>query len=496
MTFFIIRGSNKAWLKRLGYGEKDVDTWLVFVQFNLNSKAKNFSAYSIARCPLQDSGIGSPSSSMFGCIIKNHKILIGSGIGNNHVYEYIISDNKWVQIKHHRDLHAELVGAQQYSRCRSEGCLLMGGTVVILCGGDLKTNVELLTLDNDDRISEDVSQCDNDFRLHRNSLKGGLKDIPNSGCDSSLISNRPNQFSSAQQIVEDEHIKCFSFLLRSFSSCRNRNHCLNNTEDSQIYDGRNICPPNTQLSIGEDSHLMFKESKDVGAASLTTPVLLTAFCSTPLPLAVSGGHSLTKISMCQVMLIGGYSGGKVSDKVFIGTSSVRKLEDANMISEVDVTWLQGESLKRSRQHHITFKLGDSVFVAGGVGKALEPLSSCERFSIRNDTKNKRWFEMDRYKLPFPLVNANVIVSSDETFALVIGGWTASEVEEDYQIHVQRIRAGVPVKKFKRRLSEKILMFTIENGFKELFCPSLLPSCGLKPASTQLLKGRDLLFRNF
>ena len=104
--------------------------------------------------------------------------------------------------------------------------------------------------------------------------------------------------------------------------------------------------------------------------------------------------------------------------------------------------------------------------------------------------------MDRYKLPFPLVNANVIVSSDETFALVIGGWTASEVEEDYQIHVQRIRAGVPVKKFKRRLSEKILMFTIENGFKELFCPSLLPSCGLKPASTQLLKGRDLLFRNF
>ena len=161
-------------MKRRGYSEKDVDTELVFVQFNLNSKTKNFSASSIARCPLQDSGIGSPSSSLFGCIIKDHKVLIGSGIGNNHVYEYIISDNKWVQIKHHRDLHSELVGTQQYSRCRSEGCLLMGGTVVILCGGDLKTNVELLTLNNDDSSSKDVSQCDNDFSLHRNLFKGGL----------------------------------------------------------------------------------------------------------------------------------------------------------------------------------------------------------------------------------------------------------------------------------------------------------------------------------
>ena len=245
---------------------------------------------------------------------------------------------------------------------------------------------------------------------------------------------------------------------------------------------------------------MFKDSIDVHAASLPTPVLLTSFCSTPLPLAVSGGHSLTKTSMCQVMLIGGYSNGKVSDKVFIGTSSVLKLEDANMISEVDVTWVQGESLKRSRQHHITFKMRDSVFVVGGVGKALEPLSSCERFSIRNDKKNKRWFEMDRYKLPFPLVNANVIVSSDETFSLVFGGWTAIEVEEDYQIHVQRTRlqqiSGVPAKKFKRRLSEKILIFTIENGFEEFLCPSLSQTCGLKPASTQLLKGRDVLFRIF
>ena len=224
--------------------------------------------------------------------------------------------------------------------------------------------------------------------------------------------------------------------------------------------------------------------------------------STGLPIWPSRARqiSLTKISMCQVMLIGGYSGGKVSDKVFIGTSSVLKLEDANMISAVDVTWVQAESLKKSRQHHITFKMRDSVFVAGGVGKALEPLSSCERFSIRNDTKNKRWFEMDRYKLPFPLVNANVIVSSDETFSLVFGGWTASEVEEDYHIHVQRIRlqqiSGVPAKKFKRRLSEKILIFTIENGFEEFLCPSLSPRCGLKPASTQLLKGRDVLFRNF
>ena len=109
--------------------------------------------------------------------------------------------------------------------------------------------------------------------------------------------------------------------------------------------------------------------------------------------------------------------------------------------------------------------------------------------------------MDRYKLPFPLVNANVIVSSDETFSLVLGGWTASEVEEDYQIHVQRIRlqqiSGVPAKKFKRRLSEKILIFTIENGFEEFLCPSLspalLPNCAF---NTLLLRGRDVLFRNF
>ena len=342
MAFFIIRESNDHWFRRRGYNEKEI----VFVQLNLNSKAKNLSASSFSICPIQYIGEVSPSSTLFGCIIKDHKVFIGSRIGNNEpVFEYIISDNNWVQIKHHRDLHSELVGTKQYSRCRSEGCLLMGGTVAILCGGDLKTNVELLTLDNDDSSSKDVSQCDNDFSLHRNLLKGGQKDIPNSRCDSSLISSRPNQFSPAQQIVEDEHIKCFSCLLRSFSSCSNRNHCLNNTEDSQIYDGRNIDPANTQLLSDEDSHLVFKDFKDVDAASLPIPVLLTAFCSTPLPLAVSGGHSLTKISMCQVILIGGYSGGKVSDKVFIGTSSVLKLEDANMISEVDVTWVQGESLK-------------------------------------------------------------------------------------------------------------------------------------------------------
>ena len=91
-----------------------------------------------------------------------------------------------------------------------------------------------------------------------------------------------------------------------------------------------------------------------------------------------------------------------------------------------------------RLEHIAFKMGDYIYVAGGVGAGDTTYASCERYSITNN----HW-DITSYSLPYPLNGASVVVGKDENFALVIGGRINNKV-----------------------VSNKVIVFTEGKGFLE------------------------------
>ena len=132
------------------------------------------------------------------------------------------------------------------------------------------------------------------------------------------------------------------------------------------------------------------------------------FCNKPTRV---DGHSLTTISYDKVLLIGGYN-------MFLGQLTWDKL---------NVRWKRLEHhsvLTRksgySRRHHIAFKMKDHVYVAGGLLTSTieesRKTTSCEKY---NFTKNK-WSSCE-HSLPYPLTDASVVVSWDESFAVITGG---------------------------------------------------------------------------
>ena len=103
---------------------------------------------------------------------------------------------------------------------------------------------------------------------------------------------------------------------------------------------------------------------------------------TKLPLIVSH-HTLTNIGYDKVMLVGGEVDiirrrrSCSSNRVFQGKLTPNKK---------DVKWIEVGCLSEARGLHISFKLNDSVYVAGGVNEEeQEILSSCERYDL---TQNK------------------------------------------------------------------------------------------------------------
>ena len=185
------------------------------------------------------------------------------------------------------------------------------------------------------------------------------------------------------------------------------------------------------------------------------------FCSTPFPIALTGGHTVNKIGADEVIVVGGYSGGKASEKVFHG----KMLKNG-----VDITWRQLDSLKTAREYHIAFKMKGYVFVAGGVNEKYEPLQSCEIYSIKDnlwcsDGRYKLGVQTEgRYELPYPLVNSTVVISNDEAFALILGGWRPQD----------NVKVAV----------REMIVFTLEEGFKSL-------PCGMKYS---IFGGRDAVFK--
>ena len=134
------------------------------------------------------------------------------------------------------------------------------------------------------------------------------------------------------------------------------------------------------------------------------------FCTTPFPLQYVESHTITAIDCNTVMFVGGLVSSidhRVSNLVYQGDFR----EETN-----DIVWKELPPLKRARMEHFTFKLKNNVYVMGGLDEDLQYIACCERFSL----KECKWFDCE-FSLPYDLWDTSVVVSADETFAVITGG---------------------------------------------------------------------------
>jgi hypothetical protein len=83
--------------------------------------------------------------------------------------------------------------------------------------------------------------------------------------------------------------------------------------------------------------------------------------------------------------------------------------------ERDVTWTEVATMEQARSCHVCFKMGEYVFVAGGVC-GTNRLTSCERYDVKKNT----WEKLPWY-LPYPVKHASAVVSSEERYCFITGG---------------------------------------------------------------------------
>ena len=153
-------------------------------------------------------------------------------------------------------------------------------------------------------------------------------------------------------------------------------------------------------------------------------------CPTPIPVDRVLFHSITNVDNNKVILVGGEVKCNVawlSKSVYLGELT----EDKS-----DVTWKELESMQKARKFHITFKMKQHVYVAGGIDVRDKTLACCERF----DLNENKWFKC-HHVLPYRLYDASVVVSADETFAVITGGYKGGSI------------------------SDGIIIFTEQGGFK-------------------------------
>ena len=103
--------------------------------------------------PFKNSGF-----STFGAVLGDGLILLGLNRG---IYQYILSEDKWVE--------AMSPEVQEHTRSRAQGCSL-GPEVYVLCGGDLEKRVEVLKV-----IKQKLQFIDDDGNLGESSLSRILK---------------------------------------------------------------------------------------------------------------------------------------------------------------------------------------------------------------------------------------------------------------------------------------------------------------------------------
>ena len=136
------------------------------------------------------------------------------------------------------------------------------------------------------------------------------------------------------------------------------------------------------------------------------------FSPTPLPFSPHHNHTVTRVGENKVILVGGYVETSYTNDVFQG----ELIENEN-----DVKWTRLASLppKKERFGHVAFKMKGSLYIAGGMSN--NELKPC---CLRYDMEGNKWFESP-HSLPYPLRNASVFVSADESFAVITGGLAIS-----------------------------------------------------------------------
>ena len=152
-------------------------------------------------------------------------------------------------------------------------------------------------------------------------------------------------------------------------------------------------------------------------------------CPSKLPVKVCY-QTMIEIGDGRVMLVGGcQTNGSPLSKAFLG----ELVED-----ETDIRWVEVSSMTNPRLEHIAFRMKNEIYVAGGIGHRERTYSCCEKYSL----KDNKW-DMMSHQLPYPLNGASVVVSKDESFALIIGGRNNNKI-----------------------VSNKVIVFTKECGFLE------------------------------
>ena len=190
-------------------------------------------------------------------------------------------------------------------------------------------------------------------------------------------------------------------------------------------------------------------------------IMLRTVRLAPLPVSTgyTGYSTITNVGSNKVMFVGNTGYNTTLDRIYQGDLK----EGTN-----DVVWKPLEPLGKAKDNYFTFKMKANLYVAGGSIEVLHyeetdygqqdtimretTLSCCDRFNL---SENK-WFSC-QHSLPFPLQNASVVVSADETFAVITGG-----VEIHANVNSFYVR--------KRSTFDSILVFTEQEGFK------LLPTC--------------------
>lgn len=193
-------------------------------------------------------------------------------------------------------------------------------------------------------------------------------------------------------------------------------------------------------ALGKDVELLNPNSSQCTFKSQCTKDgdFVQTVCPTPLPVSVYV-HTLTKVGSKKVILVGGSENQTHSNRVFQGEL---------LPSNEDVGWQKLESMNKKRACHMTFKMKQSVYVAGGFnayGNVRQNLSCCERYDLEKNT----WFKC-QHSLPFPLMSASVVVSADEAFALIVGGYKYKDGKTQ-----------------RSEMSNEILVFTKDTGFYKL-----------------------------
>ena len=178
-------------------------------------------------------------------------------------------------------------------------------------------------------------------------------------------------------------------------------------------------------------------------------------CQTKLPIKVAF-NSLINLKENTVLLTGGNNMGATSNRVFRGSLSP---------NGKNVLWKELSPMNIARSNHMCFRLNDAVFVAGGYGSGSDKLSCSERY---DETRNA-WYKDVIYgsnsnegdlDLPFPLVDASVVIDNDQTFAALIGGTTEVMLYDTDESEDQGEHPGL-----EDCPNTSIIIFTVRNGFE-------------------------------